>query len=252
LTQIAYQATRQRLGALDCIVIGPTDASVKVGAMGVFCHGFGASGEDLVGLASEFLQIADTAHGLGMVFPAAPHSLDDQGMPGGRAWWLMSVQRLMNALEEGQFEQVREEVPEGIDATRAQLTETIQLALQQWDLDSTRLLLGGFSQGAMLCVETALRGLQQPPSKLCLYSGALICERVWKPNLPKLKHTDILQSHGRSDPILPLQTGVWLRDFLREAGCDVDFIEFNGPHTIPYEAIERTAHMLATLANAAV
>jgi phospholipase/carboxylesterase len=249
LTRIAYQATRQRLGSLDCVVIEPTESSTKIEALGVFCHGFGASGEDLVGLAGEFLQIAETDAGLRLVFPAAPHALDDQGMPGGRAWWLMSVQRLMNALEEGQFEQVRAEVPEGIDATRQLLTETIQVALQQCGLGTNRLLLGGFSQGAMLCVETSVRGLPQPPSKLCIYSGALICEKLWKPNLAKLKQTEILQSHGRMDPILPLQTGLWLRDLLRESGCDVDFVEFNGPHTIPYEAIERTARMLVALAD---
>ncbi len=249
MNKITYQATRQRLGSLDCVVVAPGDSTTKISALGVFCHGFGASGEDLVGLAGELLQIAATDAGLMLVFPAAPLSLEDQGMPDARAWWLLSIQRLISALEEGRFEQVRDEVPAGIDDARQKLTETIELALQRCQLTSQQLLLGGFSQGAMVSVETALRGLKQPPAELCLYSGALICERLWKPLAAKLKSTRVLQSHGRLDPVLPLQTGIWLRDMLTQAGCAVDFVEFNGPHTIPFQAIEITAQRLSELAN---
>jgi phospholipase/carboxylesterase len=142
---------------------------------------------------------------------------------------------------------VREEVPEGIEQARDQLVETIDLVLKQCKLDESSLLLGGFSQGAMLSVETACLGLANPPKQLCLYSGALICEKRWKPALGKLKQTQIFQSHGRMDPILPLQTGQWLRDLIKQSGCSVDYFEFNGPHTIPYEAIEYTGKMLAEL-----
>ncbi|MCA9134883.1 MAG: hypothetical protein KDA45_17060 [Planctomycetales bacterium] len=249
MNQPQYQATRQRLGELDCVVVRPIDTDVKIQALAIFCHGFGAGGDDLVGLAGELLQQADCEAGRMLVFPAAPLSLEAQGMAGGRAWWLLSIQRLISALDEGRFEQVREEVPEGIEAAREKLCGTIQLALEQCQLDASRLLLGGFSQGAMLAVETALRGLPQPPRQLCLYSGALICERLWKPQTHKLQNTQILQSHGRLDPILPLQTGLWLRELLQGDDRQVDFVEFDGPHTIPYEAIERTAAMLAALAD---
>ncbi len=250
MNQIPYQATRERLGTLDCVVVVPSDKQKKISAVGVFCHGYGAGGDDLVGLAGELLQIAATDAGLMLVFPAAPLSLDEQGMPGSRAWWMLSIQKLISAFEDGRFEQVRDEVPEGIDIARDKLCEAISIALDRCQLTSQKLLLGGFSQGAMLSVETALRGLPEPPAVVCLYSGALICERLWKPLAAKLNSTQILQSHGRQDPILPLQTGVWLRDMMQDAGCEVDFIEFNGPHTIPFEAIERTALRLSELAEA--
>lgn len=252
LKPLNYQATRERLGPLDCVVIAPeaTDGqSQKIAALGVFCHGFGAGGDDLVGLASELLQIAATEAGVMLVFPAAPISLEEQGMPGGRAWWMLSVQRLLSAMEEGRFEQIRDEVPAEIDSARESLTAVIEIALKRCGLTPQHLLLGGFSQGAMLSVETALRGLPEPPAQLCLYSGALICERLWKPLAAHLRHTQIFQSHGRLDPILPLQTGLWLRDMLQNAQCQVDFVEFNGPHTIPFAAIERTALMLSQLAE---
>lgn len=247
-----YQATRTRLGPLDCVVVAPqasNDATAKIATLGVFCHGFGASGEDLVGLAGELLQIAATDAGIMLVFPAAPLSLEEQGMPGGRAWWMLSIQNLISAMDSGRYEQIREQVPDGIDTARESLTAVIEIALKRCGLSEKNLLLGGFSQGGMLAVETALRGLPEPPAQLCLYSSALICERLWKPLAHRLQHTQIFQSHGRLDPILPFQTGLWLRDMLQAAQCQVDFVEFNGPHTIPIIAIERTAHMLSQLAE---
>ncbi|RMF36850.1 MAG: lysophospholipase, partial [Planctomycetota bacterium] len=141
-------------------------------------------------------------------------------------------------------------VPEGIDEAREHLVETVQAAMELSGVDESRLLLGGFSQGAMLTVDTALRGLERPPAAACLYSGCLICEREWKPLAGRLQGSTILQSHGRLDPILPFQTGLWLRDMLVEAGCQVEFLEFDGMHTIPLPAIDRTAGILTDLTNA--
>lgn len=248
MNQATYQFSRQRLGSLECGIVRPTDTFQKIDALAVFCHGFGAGGDDLVGLASEILQIAPDQSTM-MVFPAAPLSLEDQGMPGARAWWLLSIQRLLNALEDGRYDQVREEIPEGIDSAREKLVESIESALDLCGLDESRLLLAGFSQGAMLSVDTALRGLKTPPRKLCLFSGCMICERLWKPHAAKLTSTEIFQSHGRLDPILPLQTGKWLAEMLDDAGCKVEFVEFNGVHTIPMQAYERTAQMLASIGS---
>lgn len=243
LSELVYRAKRERIGKLDCVVVQP-DAVDSIEKVAVFCHGFGASGDDLVGIAQELLSESDSESAMQLIFPAAPLSLEDQGMPGARAWWLLSIARLIAAMESGQFEQIREEVPEGINEARASLTETIEIALERLKLNESKLLLGGFSQGAMLSMDVACRGLKQPPAALCLYSGALICERFWKESVARLASCQILQSHGRQDPILPFTTGIWLRDLLLSADCNVDFIDFNGPHTIPMAAIRRTADLL--------
>lgn len=250
--ELQYRAVRERIVELDCVTIQPETKSnepVAATALGVFCHGFGAGGDDLVGLAGELLQTAPTSRPIKLVFPAAPISLADEGMPGGRAWWRLSIQSLLSAMEEGRFEQIRESVPPGIDEARNMLVDTIATSLAAESLDETRLLLGGFSQGAMLSVDTACRGLAQPPAQLCLYSGALVCEKLWRPAAERLSSARILQSHGTMDPILPLQTGKWLCEMLQEAACQVDFVQFAGPHTIPAAAIEKTALMLGRLAE---
>ncbi len=50
--------------------------------------------------------------------------------------------------------------------------------------------------------------------------------------------------HG---PHPALRTGLWLRDLLVEAGCQVDFKQFQGPHTISGEAIEGTSRLIDEL-----
>jgi phospholipase/carboxylesterase len=246
LSDLVYRAKRERLGKLNCVIVQP-DGSEPIEKVAFLCHGFGASGDDLVGLAQELLNESASDTPMQLIFPAAPLSLDAQGMPGARAWWLLSIAKLIAAMESGQFEQIREEVPEGIDDARESLTETIEITLERAKLNESNLLLGGFSQGAMLSMDVACRGLKRPPAALCLYSGALICESLWKANVSRLADCKIVQSHGRQDPILPFTAGAWLRDLLIKAECEVDFIDFNGPHTIPMAAIRRTAELLASI-----
>ncbi|GAB5404505.1 MAG: phospholipase/carboxylesterase [Aureliella sp.] len=252
MTEFKYRANRETISQLDCVTVLPETASgesVAPVALAVFCHGFGAGGDDLVGLAGELLQTLSVDSPVALVFPAAPIDLTDSGMPGGRAWWLLSIQSLLSAMEEGRYEQIRMQVPEGIDDARQKLTDVVESTLTRFSLDHSRLLLGGFSQGAMLSVEVATSGLSAAPAALALYSGALICEKKWSAEAGRLKQTAIFQSHGTQDPILPLQTGVWLQEMLEEAGCAVDFVKFVGPHTIPTEALTATAAMLSKLAS---
>ncbi len=250
--KLQYRAAQENIGGLDSIVVYPEDADgtpIIPVALAVFCHGYGAGGDDLVPLANELLQMMGTAQPIAIAFPAAPLSLESEGMPGARAWWSLSIQRLLSALEDGRYELVREEVPDGIEEARDLLSANIQELLNRYGLTHDRLLLGGFSQGAMLAVETACIGLEKAPATLCLYSGALICERRWTPNIGKLAECQVVQSHGRIDPILPLQVGVWLRELIASSGAEPSFIEFNGPHTIPQEAMVQTAHALSQLAS---
>src|SRR5947207_7301835 len=63
----------------------------------VLCHGYGASGTDLVPLAQPLLAAAAAgAKKPVLIFPAAPLDLTEQGMPGGRAWWPVDLDRLIN------------------------------------------------------------------------------------------------------------------------------------------------------------
>jgi phospholipase/carboxylesterase len=249
LSEVQYRAERRRIGSLDCVCVSPAGGEA-VKALCVQCHGYGAGGDDLVGLGYDLLDSRTGEEPVMVVFPAALLSLASQGYGAGRAWWHLSIQRLLETLQGDQDELVRRENPPGIDEARLALTGTVQILLSETGLSTKSLLLGGFSQGAMLAMECACCGLEDPPGALALYSGCLIREEAWRGGAARLQHTRIVQSHGQADEILPLKTGQWLRDMLQSQGCQVEWLEFYGPHTICGEAIDRTASLLDELASA--
>jgi len=107
-----------------------------------------------------------------------------------------------------------------------------------------RLVLGGFSQGAMLATDVTLR-LEEAPAGLCVLSGTLLCEKEWRLRAARRAQLPILQSHGRQDPILPFQGAVWLQEMFEGAGMTVEFHPFDGPHTIPESVLTATARFIA-------
>ncbi len=231
-----WRGDQVRLGDLDAIVVFP--AGRPATHTMVLCHGFGAPGDDLAGLAGSFASICDRIElAPVMVFPEAPIDLASEGMPGGRAWWRLNMAKLMELNMKGSFDQMRDEVPPGIDEARGALVNAIEFAQKQFQVEDRPLLLGGFSQGAMLAVDTALRGLTIPPSAMAIYSGALLCESLWRPATKRLGQTRIFQCHGRQDFVLPVDTGIWLGQLLEEHAQAHELHLFDGPHTIPQVAI---------------
>lgn len=246
MAKLRYRTHLQTVGDLQCAIVR-TDEAPR--AIGILCHGFGAPGDDLLGLAPDLLQARAGDEPVELIFPSALISLAAEGFPDGRAWWRLSIQRLIAMMETGQYQLIREESPAGIDEARTALMKVVDDAFERTGLDNRRLLLGGFSQGAMVAMETACCGLATAPAALALYSCCLIREKQWRAGMGKLAGSRILQSHGELDQILPFQAGIWLRDLLVANGCQVEFLQFAGPHTISWEAIEGTARLLDELAG---
>lgn len=214
----------------------------------VLCHGFGAPGEDLVGLGAELLASSSALAGrLRCVFPAAPLSLEDLGMWGGRAWWHLDLERLLARRD---WQRLMEEVPEGLQAARGALEALLAELGAGTGLGMERTVLGGFSQGAMLSVDVALRS-RVAPAGLCILSGALVARPEWEARAPARKGLPVFQSHGQSDDILPFAGAEALRALLERGGLDVEFTPFPGPHTITSEVVERLAHFLEARLGAA-
>jgi phospholipase/carboxylesterase len=97
----------------------------------------------------------------------------------------------------------------------------------------------------MLSVELAMRASRLAPKALILWSGALICQDVWREaNRNKHKALPVFQSHGLQDNILPISTGRALKEFLHSQGLQIDYVEFHGPHTIAYESLQGSATLI--------
>jgi phospholipase/carboxylesterase len=235
-------AVEASFGALACVVVRSKTVTPRLAA--VFCHGFGASGEDLVGLAEPILQrCGERREEMALIFPEAPLSLDERGLPGGRAWWWIDLERLLNQPTAELLHKFRSERPAGMNPASQQVVQLVADVRKEWNLAANQIVLGGFSQGSMVATDAAL-SLAEPPAGLIIYSGALVSEVSWSPNANKLAQAKILQSHGRRDPILHISQGEALRDLLGDAGCQVKYLEFNGFHEIHPAAIQATADLL--------
>jgi phospholipase/carboxylesterase len=214
-------------------------AGEGAGPVVVLMHGFGAPGDDLVALADHI----DAPPGTRFVFPEAPLSLPPQYL-GGRAWWPVDIARLERSLATGQPRDVTGEAPPGLDDARAAVTG--MLDVMEKELAPTRVFLGGFSQGAMLACDVALR----TPRKLdglIMLSGSFMCESEWRPLMPARKGLRALVTHGRRDPLLPFGAAERLKDALAGAGLEVTWSPFDGAHEIPRSALRALGAFLAAL-----
>jgi phospholipase/carboxylesterase len=239
------EASRATYGGIDCIVVRDSEKPPQLAV--ILCHGFGASGEDLIGLAQPFVQLLGSrASDVAFVFPAAVMSLDERGMPGGRAWWWIDLDRLLNFPTPETLRAFRCDRPEGMREATEKVCALVAEIRQNWNLSAQQIVLGGFSQGSMVALDAAVT-MPEPPAGLVLYSSALICEPEWTEAVKKLKSTKIIQSHGRRDSVLHISQGQALRDVLTAAGCDLKYLEFNGYHEIHPAAISATAELLKSL-----
>lgn len=245
-----------KAGSLTCRIVDVEDREDREHrkappeALCVLCHGYGAPGTDLVGLAGEVLSLRPELRGrVRFVFPEAPLALDF--MPfGGRAWWEIDVGRFQRAALTGDFEPLLRETPEGLSAARKALLGALDELFRASQVPMSRVVLGGFSQGAMVATDVTLR-LDEAPAALALLSGTLLCRDEWTRLAARRRGLKVLQSHGTQDPILPYAAALELKKVLVEAGLSLDFVSFHGGHGIDGEVVEKLADLVAGVVGAA-
>jgi phospholipase/carboxylesterase len=220
-----------KLGGLRARITGGTDGEgAGDGPVVVLLHGFGASGEDLVPLA----HYLDVPPEIRFVFPEAPMALP--GYYGdARAWWMIDMERVERDMQRGTKTDRSSEIPDRLDTARAELAVVRELAVPD-----DRVLLGGFSQGAMLSCDVLLR-TDRKFAGLALLSGTLIAESLWQPRMSQRAGLPVLQSHGRADQLLPYSAAERLRDLLTTAGLSVEWHTFHGGHEIPPQVLDALA-----------
>ena len=143
-------------------------------------NGFGAPGDDLVALW-RYLKVPDDVR---FLFPVAPLNLD-MGFGGdARAWWMLDMERVTQARAEGQWEALSQEVPRGLERARTLVQNLLAQATETLSVPSGSLVLGGFSQGAMLATDLVLHS-DISFSGLALLSGTLIAKHEWLARFPR-------------------------------------------------------------------
>ncbi len=178
----------------------------------VLFHGYGAPGDDLVSLAEPLF-----SEGTAFVFPEAPIELTT----GGRAW----------------FTRDRSDFEQGYQRALA----LVQVLTR--DYPQLELVIGGFSQGAMLTSNLVADAPAQLVAAL-VFSPANLLTHVPKPSTGRVV---LLVSHGSLDQVLPFSEGEALRDRFLALGYPVTWAPFVGPHTISRDVLAKTRKLLASL-----
>ena len=199
----------------------------------VFLHGFGADGNDLIGLAPYF---ADAAPDAEFLSPHAPYPCRAAGF--GRQWfdvWDQNDQDRLAAIR----------VAAGI------LDRFLDAELAERGLTDENLALIGFSQGTMMSLFVAPRRAR-PCAGVIGYSGRLespdLLEREIRSRPP------VLLVHGDQDHLLPVELLDGAADALARAGIPVEHHLRPGlGHSIDEVGIELGRKFLArSLAGAVV
>ncbi|MEZ5991538.1 MAG: dienelactone hydrolase family protein [Planctomycetota bacterium] len=242
------RADAKKMGGLTTRVIDVLDGDASPSLAIILCHGFGAGGSDLVPLAEVLLRASEKLAGSArFYFPEAPLDLSSMGMWGSRAWWMIDMEALNRALADNTFrDRARNGRPEGMLEARAMVQKLVEEVKEETGLPTSRIALGGFSQGSMVTMDVAFQ-LEQNPAALVAWSGTLLNEDEWRERAQHHAGMKVLQSHGRQDPLLSYAWAEDLRDVLVEGGADVEFVPFDGPHTIPDEALIRTVALLESV-----
>ena len=194
----------------------------------VLLHGYGANGEDLIGLAPAFAQVLpDTA----FISPNAPYPCP-QAPPGHYQWFDVWDRDPARRLAWGR------QVAVIVDAFLDQ-----QLAART--LTDADLALIGFSQGTMVSLHVGLRR-PKPCAGILGYSGRL--------EFPDLLATElrsrppVLLVHGEEDPVVPFAQLATATDALKANGVPVEAHARPGlGHGIDIDGIKLGAAFLTTV-----
>jgi len=168
----------------------------------VLCHGYGADGNDLIGLAPHWQRLLPT---VAFVAPNAPERCP--GAPSGYQWFPIT------RLDPGEMQR-------GVEGASGMLDAFLDAELARHGLPGDRLALVGFSQGTMMALQVGLRRATKPAA-IVGFSG-LLARGTALEDLPS-DTPPILFSHGDADQMIPVQAMLASAMMLGGAGACVQW-----------------------------
>ncbi len=183
----------------------------------IWLHGLGADGHDFVPMVDTLRAHLPAANNVRFIFPHAPmrHITINPGYK-MRGWYdIFSLDRLSEIDEAG------------IQASIDQINQLIQVQTAT-GIPPERILLAGFSQGAVIAMRIALQCVL-PLAGVIALSGYL---PLRKPVVSPTVHCPIFLAHGTEDAIVPYLLGEQAHVALQRSGFDVAWHTYPIGHTV--------------------
>ena len=188
----------------------------------IWLHGLGADGEDFVPIAQEInLPLA-----VRYLFPHAP--MQPVTINGGyvmRAWYDIVASSFGTRQDEA-----------GIRASQTEIEKLIAQEKQR-GIAAQNIFLAGFSQGGAIALHTGLRHAEKLGGILALSTYLPLAETLVDEANTDARQSPIFMAHGISDSVVPFSFGKMSATKLREHGCEVEWHEYDMPHSVCAEEV---------------
>jgi phospholipase/carboxylesterase len=201
--------------------VRPSDGD-PTGAL-VLLHGRGANEDDLFPM----FDMLDPQRRLLGVSPRAPMELP----PGGAHWYVV---RSVGYPDPSTFFPTFERLQRFYDG----ILEANRIA-------PDRVVLGGFSQGAVMSYALGLTKGRPRPRMIAAFSGFMPTVDGLEFDLNNVDGYPIAIGHGTYDPVIEVAWGRNAKERLEAAGADVHYRESPMPHTIDPDWVGEVADLIA-------
>ncbi len=219
--------TTPYLETLEIEPDGPASASV------IWMHGLGADANDFYAIPPELGLPADLQ--VRHVFPNAPRMpvTINQGLI-MRAWYDIAGFG------------ARDQDERGIRRSTEWIGELLAREVER-GVPANRIVLAGFSQGGAMALFAGLRYPEALAGVMCLSGYLLLPDALESEASDANRSVSIFQAHGTADPMVPPALGHGTREGLERAGYEVDYHEYQMPHTVCHEEVRDIGNWLADL-----
>ena len=200
------------------------DSSPNPAASILWLHGLGADGHDFEPIVPE-LQLPDSLP-VRFIFPQAPYrpvTINNGYVM--RAWYDIAMETRGVRQDEGQIRE-SEQYLRGLIA-----------AEQARGVDSRRIVLAGFSQGAAVALHTGLRYPEPLAGIMALSMPIPLPERIASEIHTANRQVPVFLAHGTQDHVVPYAVGEYAHQLLTGQGLPVEWHAYSMDHTVTLDEI---------------
>jgi phospholipase/carboxylesterase len=200
----------------------------------IWMHGLGADGWDFVPIVRELPCIDEVP--LRFIFPHARERAVtiNNGMQ-MRAWYDIAMSDIARLPDE-----------QGIRESQAEIERLIARERSR-GVDSSKIVLAGFSQGGAIALQTGLRHANRLGGVVALSTYLTLEGSLAAEGAAANKATPIFMAHGTQDPVVPLQLAEVSRATLQARGYEVEWHTYPMPHSVCGEEVEAVSAFLGRI-----